>query len=50
MRTDPAAARAIDLPPSVPLDEGADLSVLDEAKIITAPDGRGVRGARSPRP
>ncbi len=49
MRTDPAAARAIDLPPSVPLDEGADLSVLDEAKILTAPDGRGVRGARSPR-
>ena len=37
---DPAAARAIDLPTSVPLDEGADLSVLDEAKIIAAPDDR----------
>jgi formylglycine-generating enzyme len=35
---DPFAARPIDLPTAVPLDPGADLSVLDEAKILAAPD------------
>ncbi len=38
---DPTVARPIDLPTPVPLDEGADLSVLDEAKIIGAPADRG---------
>ena len=34
---DPYAARPIDLPADVPLADGADLSVLDEAKILAAP-------------
>nr|MBA3309819.1 hypothetical protein [Nocardioidaceae bacterium] len=33
-----AAPRPIDLPTHVPLDADADLSVLDEAKILAAPD------------
>ena len=37
---DPTAARTIDLPTPVPLDDGADLSLLDEAKIIAAPTDR----------
>jgi sulfatase-modifying factor enzyme 1 len=35
--TDPHAPRPIDLPTEVPLDPDADLSVLDEAKILAAP-------------
>ncbi|MDQ4053603.1 MAG: SUMF1/EgtB/PvdO family nonheme iron enzyme [Actinomycetota bacterium] len=35
---DPYAARPIDLPTPVPLATDADLSVLDEAKILAAPD------------
>ena len=35
--TDPFAPRPIDLPTEVPLDPDADLSVLDEAKILAAP-------------
>ncbi|MFC4782865.1 SUMF1/EgtB/PvdO family nonheme iron enzyme [Nocardioides sp. MAHUQ-72] len=34
---DPYAARPIDKPAPVPLEPGADLSVLDEAKILAAP-------------
>jgi sulfatase modifying factor 1 len=34
----PYVPRPIDLPTSVPLDPGADLSVLDEVKIFSAPD------------
>ncbi|MEV4755413.1 SUMF1/EgtB/PvdO family nonheme iron enzyme [Micromonospora sp. NPDC049559] len=34
----PYVPRPIDLPSAVPLDPGADLSVLDEAKIFAAPD------------
>jgi formylglycine-generating enzyme required for sulfatase activity len=34
----PYVPRPIDLPTSVPLEPGADLSVLDEAKIFAAPD------------
>ena len=34
----PYVPRPIDLPAVVPLDPGADLSVLDEAKIFAAPD------------
>ncbi|CAI9415979.1 PfkB family carbohydrate kinase [Nocardioides sp. T2.26MG-1] len=37
-RLDPHAPRPIDLPATVPLDPGADLAVLDEAKILAAPD------------
>ncbi|NYD43212.1 SUMF1/EgtB/PvdO family nonheme iron enzyme [Nocardioides panaciterrulae] len=35
---DPYAARPIDRPAAVPLEPDADLSVLDEAKILAAPD------------
>ncbi|PVG84000.1 hypothetical protein DDE18_06910 [Nocardioides gansuensis] len=42
---DPYAPRPIDLPTPVPLEPGADLSVLDEAKIIAAPDDPGDRPA-----
>jgi sulfatase modifying factor 1 len=35
---DPYAPRPIDMPTPVPLDPAADLSVLDEAKILAAPD------------
>lgn len=42
---DPTAPRPIDLPTPVPLDPGADLSVLDEAKILAAPDDPGDRDA-----
>lgn len=35
---DPLIPRPIDLPTLVPLETGADLSVLDEAKILAAPD------------
>ncbi len=34
----PYVPRPIDLPTTVPLDPGADLSVLDEAKILAPPD------------
>src|SRR5688500_15043097 len=34
---DPFAPRPIDLPATVPLEPDADLSVLDEAKILAAP-------------
>jgi len=37
-RIDPFAPRPIDLPTAVPLDPGADLTVLDEAKVLAAPD------------
>ncbi|CAA9368041.1 MAG: hypothetical protein AVDCRST_MAG34-3178 [uncultured Nocardioidaceae bacterium] len=35
---DPYAPRPIDLPTPVPLAPGADLAVLDEAKMLGAPD------------
>ena len=35
--TDPFAPRPIDLPTEVPLEPDADLSVLDEAKVLAAP-------------
>ena len=35
---DPLVPRPIDMPTEVPLEEGADLSVLDGAKILAAPD------------
>lgn len=35
---DPLRPRPLDLPTSVPLEPGADLSALDSAKIIAAPD------------
>ena len=38
MTFDPLVPRPIDLPTDVPLDAGADLSILDEAKILAAPD------------
>jgi hypothetical protein len=37
MTVNPYVPRPIDLPTAVPLDPGADLSVLDEAKILAAP-------------
>lgn len=42
---DPYAPRPIDLPALVPLDPGADLSVLDEAKILAAPSDSDDRDA-----
>ncbi len=42
---DPFAPRPIDQPVEVPLDPGADLSVLDEAKILAAPTLVGDRPA-----
>ena len=38
MTVDPFAPRPIDLPTRVPLEPDADLSVLDEAKILAAPE------------
>ncbi|ROT32482.1 SUMF1/EgtB/PvdO family nonheme iron enzyme [Micromonospora sp. HM5-17] len=38
MTVNPYVPRPIDLPTAVPLEPGADLSVLDEAKIFAAPD------------
>lgn len=43
--TDPYAPRPIDLPTAVPLEPDADLSVLDEAKILAAPADPGDREA-----
>ena len=36
--TTPAAPRSVDLPTPVPLDPTADLSTLDEAKVLAAPE------------
>ena len=38
MTVDPFAPRPIDLPTTVPLEPDADLAVLDEAKILAAPE------------
>lgn len=42
---DSLVPRPLDLPTAVPLDEGADLSVLDDAKILIAPEDPAERPA-----
>lgn len=44
MTFDPLVPRPIDLPTAVPLEPGADLSVLDDAKILAAPDDPALLG------